>query len=217
MITIKLKPKPCKVCKEKFKPSRSIQPCCSIKCAIELAKIQREKKEKSEIKEKHKEVKEKAKGLPWHKEKLQEKTNLIVRLIDYRQQCISCKANGDQAGHYHSVGAKSTLRYHLDNIHLQETSCNSYKGSNRTDYDLGLISVYGEKYQRFVSIEIVQKFGNKNMKLSIPEFKEKIEIANEIIKELESFKKLYPNGYSAEERLELRQVYNEQLGIYPAL
>ena len=38
----------CKVCKEKFQPDRMMQPCCSVKCALDLVKINNAKKQRKE-------------------------------------------------------------------------------------------------------------------------------------------------------------------------
>ena len=84
------------------------------------------------------------------KSNLQDKINLIVRLIDKDKGCISCDHGWNDkwtrqahAGHRLSVGAFPNLRYNLFNIFKQCSICNSRKGGNERGYDDGLIEHYG--------------------------------------------------------------------------
>lgn len=60
--------------------------------------------------------------------------------------CISCgvmHSSAWQAGHYKSVGALGTLRFHEDNIHKQCIKCNMELGGNAIQYRLGLLAKIG--------------------------------------------------------------------------
>jgi len=141
---------------------------------------------------------------------LQTEINTIVRLIDKGHVCMSHGKHGKKinAGHYHSIGSNNSLRFNLENIWLQCESCNGYKGSNRSGYDKGLVETYGQTYFLRINQDIVREY--PLVKMSIPELKEKIVIAREIVKEL----KAADNIFSTDERIEYRKFYNKQIGIY---
>lgn len=220
MITMKIEPKPlkskkCKECGESFIPTRPLQQVCSMKCAALMAnkKVKKEvvkaaKVEKREWKKTKSVLKDKIKTQAnWLKE-LEHLVNNIVRIIDFGNSCISCGRNGKpQAGHYHSVGSNSQIRFHLDNIHIQDYFCNVHLSANKTGYNEGLIKTFGKDYQEYVEFDLVKMY--PTMKLTIPEIKEKIKICREIIKEL-------PEGkvYKVNERIEMRKQLNERIGIY---
>ena len=150
-----------------------------------------------------------ADDLPTQKKLLETVINHIVRLID-GVGCISCR-NGQKklnAGHYHSVGSSKNLRYNLFNIFTQCESCNSYKSSNKTEYDNGLISVYGHEIYEYVKFGIVRQYPLLQIKLD--KIRDAIVKAREIEKELVKADRTY----NVLERLELRKVFNERIGIY---
>ena len=204
-----MKKKTCKQCKVKFEPIRPLQYVCSPKCGYEYVKESNIKKAKTDWQKEKKVIKEKLMTLSNWQDLLQTEINHIARIIDKDTGCISCGGNTTPAGgHYHSIGAKRNLRFNLDNIHLQDFNCNNWKSANIHEYDLGLINRYGKEYWNYVKFDIPLKF--KLLKMPINEYKEKIEISRQIVKEL---KKLDLN-YSAEVRLKLREKYNERLNIY---
>lgn len=174
-----------KACSILFEPIKSIQPYC-FNCTIERAKKhvkkQRDKKERAEKKE----LKEKLKTVSDYKSDLQDLVNKIARLIDYGQNCISCncvpkKSNGC---HFKSVGSHSKLRYNLLNIYLGCNKCNSELGGNVHGYDDGIIAHFGREFWEYIKFKMV--LDCPNLKIDIPELKEKIKISRDIIKELES-------------------------------
>lgn len=60
--------------------------------------------------------------------------------------CISCRvtySSAWQAGHFISVGANKTLRYHEDNIHKQCIKCNMFDSSNAINYRIHLLEKIG--------------------------------------------------------------------------
>lgn len=204
----------CKHCKSKFTPKKFLQKFCletdeCISAFVVYAKEVTEKnKTKLWVKEKR-ELKEKHDGIPEYKKLLEKEINKICCLIDKWSGCISCGGHTTpQAGHMHSVQSNGSLRYNLDNLHLQDFGCNCKKGSNMHQYDLGLIKTYGKEYWEYVKFDIVAKF--PLLKMAIFDYKEKITLARQVVKHL----KLENKPYNAVERLELRKEYNEFLGIY---
>ncbi len=206
----------CKICKEPFVKTRPIQPTCkSYDCMVAFAKnVANNKLKRNKQEEKRKwnaekiVLREKIKTLSDYLKDLQTNINAIVRLIDKGCGCICTDStNGKKnAGHYRSVQSHPTIRFHLDNIHLQSEHSNTYRSGDTLRYQAGLKKVYGEDYFEFVnSLSLIQP-----IQLGKEEVKEKIAIAKEIIKELKS----NDLTYDFKERIELRKIYNEKLGIY---
>ena len=61
-------------------------------------------------------------------------------------KCISCNSKITQAGHRFPVGSYGGMRFHINNIHGQEISCNMHKSGNLDAYDRGLKLRHGEAY-----------------------------------------------------------------------
>jgi hypothetical protein len=144
-------------CRNKFVPTErhpfAIACCtgCEIilgKQLIEKARAARAKAARKKEKEERAEVKQKLeahKPLEYHLKKTEAVCNEYVRARD-PDVCISCGVTYStawQAGHYISVGANRTLRYHEDNIHKQCIHCNMFKGSNALEYRPRLIEKIG--------------------------------------------------------------------------
>lgn len=199
------RPKKCKVCKDVFTPVQSLQSVCGYKCAISHAKEVKAKQQRA----KDKKTREGLKTLTdWQKD-LEAEINKIARLIDKGSGCISCGGHTTPAGgHYASVKANGSIRFNLDNIHLQDFNCNNWKSANIINYDLGLIERYGKEYWEYVKFELPKKY--PILKLKAFEYKPIIAEARKIVRELEKL----DLQYSAKVRLELRKKYKERLGIY---
>jgi hypothetical protein len=146
---IKIKPKTCRICKQKFIPVRAIQPACSYDCQVEYATkvaakaaIAREKKAKRE----HKEKLEKVKTRSEHLREAQRFFNLFIRTRDANYPCISCNrwhTGQYHAGHYRSVGSAPHLRFNELNCHRQCSVCNNHLSGNIMHYRQGLIAKIG--------------------------------------------------------------------------
>jgi hypothetical protein len=146
---IKIKPKTCRICKQKFIPVRAIQPACSYDCQVEYATkvaakaaIAREKKAKRE----HKEKLEKVKTRSEHLREAQRFFNLFIRTRDANYPCISCNrwhTGQYHAGHYRSVGSSPHLRFNELNCHRQCSVCNNHLSGNIMHYRQGLITKLG--------------------------------------------------------------------------
>ena len=159
-MSIMIKPKPpkpkiCKNpdCKEKFIPTRAIQPVCSrYECMVWYANRHLTKR-KQEIrqadKKKTKEIKERLKTHSEHIRELQEIFNTFIRLRDKHRGCISCHRElmyvKYDAGHYFSVGASPELRFNEDNAHGQCVRCNQHEHANLIQYTENLIQNYSRK------------------------------------------------------------------------
>lgn len=151
-----LKPKKCKCCPNKFIPRNSLQTVCSPKCAIQLATLLSERKQKRQEKEQR---------AAWNKRKADVKPlshwmNMTQRAFnDYIRArdgdiCISCgstTAVSYHAGHYRTTAAASQLRFDEDNVHSQCPSCNTHHSGNIGPYRINLITKIG--LQRVEALE----------------------------------------------------------------
>lgn len=211
-------PKKCKYCQEPFTPRFSSleKSCqkenCRVQYAMEVVAKQKETQKKlvaQKWKAEKAVLKDKLKGIPEYKKDLEKEINKICCLIDYKAGCISCKSQSTpQAGHYHTVQSNGSIRYNLDNLHTQDYNCNCAKGGNLHQYDLGLIDRYGADYWEYVKFDLVSKY--PLLKMTIPDYKEKIIIARRIVKELQAENKIY----SPIQQFLLRKRYNYEIGIY---
>ena len=150
----KPRPKTCKVCKEKYQPDRPLTEACGVKCAIELAKIKREKKQKKVDRERLAELRPLSHWL----NETQKVFNEYIRLRDSGEPCISCGAMDSPeycAGHYRTRGAASHLRYNEQNCHKQ---CNRYCNMELS----GNIINYRPRLIEKIGLEAVEALENDN-------------------------------------------------------
>ncbi|KKN74625.1 hypothetical protein LCGC14_0388270 [marine sediment metagenome] len=136
-----------------------------------------------EIYRKNKKQKDKLKTLSQHKKELQVLVNRYVQIRDKGKDCVSCDrpdtgAKRD-AGHFWSQGENPSVRFDLDNIHVQCVHCNRDKHANLLEYRPRLIKRIGRK--RFDELE---QRRTQSIKQTIPEietlkqlFKQKIKLA----------------------------------------
>jgi len=82
--------------------------------------------------------------LPKLLEKTQKVFNAYIRARDKELGCISCGAEVEQAGHYHSQGHHSALRFNPINTNGQCRRCNMFLHGNLIKYRQGLVDRYGE-------------------------------------------------------------------------
>jgi len=142
---------------------------------------------------------------------VQKTINEIARLIDYGQPCIATgKYNGKMnGGHYHAVGSNRTLALNLHNIHIQSFESNHFKSGDNLLYKEGLIKTYGLDY--FERIEALKQI--KPIKLTKSELIEIKKIAGGIRNNLKNNLETYP----PKERINIRDLINQQLGIYESI
>lgn len=194
-----------KDCAKKFWPRTSMQVACSHKCSVIVQKVHCVIKHRVDIVE----VKNTDTSGSL-KEELQRQINKLVRLIDSGLCCVCCYGSDRlQAGHFHSVGSHPYLRFNLNNIHVQDHKCNIELTGNKEGFFTGLKERYGAGYASFVQYVIPERL--RGVKLTKFELKEAISKAKQCIKELEN--RSAPIE-SFQERLTLRLIYNNRIGIY---
>jgi hypothetical protein len=149
-----MKPKTCKVCREKFAPTKPMQSVCGPLCALSLARSKRAKAEKVAQVKDRRDTKAKLQTLKtksdWTRE-AQAAFNGWVRARDAGLPCICCgrtssgtSTGGDwDAGHYRSRGSAPHLRFDERNVHAQLKQCNRYDSGNVVGYRMGLIARIG--------------------------------------------------------------------------
>ena len=151
----KPRPKKCKACRETYQPDRPLTEVCGVKCAIELAKIKREKKQKKADKERLGELQPIS---HWLTETQKVFNEYIRHHRDKHEPCISCGTTGDVqycAGHYRTRGAASHLRFDERNVHKQ---CNK-----RCNLELsGNIAGYRPRLIEKIGLEAVEALENDN-------------------------------------------------------
>lgn len=197
-----------------FEPIKTIQPRC-VNCTIEFARKvvteQRAKKQRLE----RKELKETIKTSKDYRNELQRKINALVRSIDEGCKCISidCKETESiEAGHFRAVGSGqgSAIRFHLLNLYAECKSCNRYKGSKYAYYD-GLIETFGDDiFQLIHDLPTIWK----ELKLDIEQLKEASKNVTECMKFVKAYKSDKNLPLSPGERIYLRKVCNNLIGIY---
>lgn len=166
-----MRPKKCPECRDKFQPTRQMQPCCDKDAcreafAIRHAESTRKRRQMQRAKadriagiEDRKAVKAKLETLkPLSKlaKEAEHWINRIARIRDKDMPCISCDRrhswNGQwHASHYKSVGSNSALRFNLSNIHKACSICNNHLSGNIAGYARRLPDRIG--MERFMFIE----------------------------------------------------------------
>lgn len=138
------KPRPCSHCAKPFVPVRPLQSVCGPVCAARKVR-----KEKAEERAQVKTRKETAKPLSKWKAECQAIANKISRLRDAKDGCISCDKPASWGGqwhgsHFRSVGAASSLRFNLWNIHKACSVCNNHLSGNIAEYEPRLVKKIGQ-------------------------------------------------------------------------
>ena len=208
----------CKSCGVKFTPTRFLQKHCmlnedcvdaSIKSVLDNNRKLADKKSADKWKEDKKVMIEKLKTMGDYEKDLQTEINLLSRMIDDECMCISCGRNGKfSAGHYHSRGKNTTLRFNLNNVHIQCYQCNLELSGNLIQYNLGLIKWYGKEYQDYVEYKMPLEFPLlKWTKNDLILWTAQVRAYKKEVLKLET-------PLSAEDRLYWRGFYNEKIGIY---
>lgn len=172
-----MKEKKCKICSEKFTPTRPLQMVCTPACGYIYARRQQEKNWQREKKVR----KEKLMSRGDWEQMLQKVFNTYIRKRDEGKPCISCGTTAKvqyDAGHYRSVGSAPELRFNEFNVHRQCRKCNSYWGGMLINYRINLVQRIG--------VDRVEWLEGKHepLKLTVDEIKEKIIEYRNKIKEL---------------------------------
>ena len=101
------------------------------------------------------------------------------------------------------------IRFNLQNIFLQNFHCNNNKSANIKGFNKGLLKMYGKEYHEYVEFGLTREY--KSVKPSIPELKDAIKVAREIVKSMKEENKVR----TPQERIRMRRVLNRLIGIYP--
>lgn len=141
------------------------EPCCDAIGAAALAKVRakREAKAKAETREQRK----KLETLGQLKNRIQGYCNAYVRERDWGKPCFTCDRPHDgthkrDAGHFKAIGAGggSPARYHLNNIRMTCTQCNTKRGGgNHPNYRPRLVAEVGE-----CMVEAVERLHNSTVR-----------------------------------------------------
>lgn len=138
-----------KTCRKPFAPCSMTHVACSTECAIELARLKREAKDR----------KDRQAGLialkprKWWLAKAKKAMHLYVRMRDEGKQCCSCdtilvrigRMGGDyDAGHLRSVGSAKHLEFDPRNVWGQCKYCNDRLHGNEREYERRLRLLHGD-------------------------------------------------------------------------
>lgn len=142
-----IKQKKCKSCGVLFTPFKTTQKVCSTKCALDLSKLEIDKKEAKEWSKTKKEWKEKNKTRTQKINEAKKVFQAWIRERDTDKPCISCgttKADDWHGGHYLKAEVYTGLIFDEDNVHKQCLKCNTFLDGNELNYRIGLIKRIGE-------------------------------------------------------------------------
>ena len=155
-----MKPKSCRICEKEFSPFTSLQKACSVKCAMEYAKRDREKVSKRgrrtaerEKRQKRKHDKDRIKTRSEWLREAQTAFNAYIRERDSGKPCISCgryHSGQYHAGHYRTVKAAPEVRFHPFNCNLQCAPCNNHLSGNVVEYRIRLKEKIGTENLRWL-------------------------------------------------------------------
>lgn len=196
----KPKPKECKVCGRIYPPFKSTQQACSAKCAYQLVKIRKAKKERIDWK--------KDNDLRENKSKLQNSINRLARVIDFGLPCLAREYFPKQmhGGHIFSRGSASEMRYNLHNIHRQSAQSNHFQNEDGL-LRKRLIEEYGQEY--YEDLDALHQ--TPPLKYTAAEYYGFYLKCNKLVREYEACIKA---PLSVKDRVRLRNEANLRLGIY---
>jgi hypothetical protein len=159
---IKIKPKTCRECRDKYIPQRALQPVCDkYECKVAYAIKSAEKSAIAREKKARRETREKLAAIKPLRDQIKETQrifNIYIRKRDADKPCISCSrfhipeqiGGAWDCGHFLGVGARPDLRFDEANAHKQCKSCNGgagkYARKNHTvsqSYRINLIDRIG--------------------------------------------------------------------------
>lgn len=144
MNAFKPRERKCKACKVIYTTQRPMQNVCSPRCGVDMARVQRDKVERKEIRAAKERIKTKAE----HAREAQQAINEWVRLRDIDLPCISCGRHHQgqyHAGHYRTVAGSPEIRFEPRNIHKQCAPCNNHKSGDIVNYRISLIQRIGQE------------------------------------------------------------------------
>lgn len=165
--------KTCKVCSKRFKPFKTTQVVCSIKCSVKVAKkvIREEKKANRDMVVKYSVLMSEAK----------KQFQKWIRKRDENKPCVSCgKLYAEQwdGSHYYKAEVFKGVIFDEDNVHKSCSYCNKWLDGNLNPYRIELFKRIGidrvnnldnkanttrqKKWSRDELIEIREKYRELN-------------------------------------------------------
>lgn len=171
-----IRTKTCSICREKYRPTSSLQKVCSVFCAIEYTRKQAAKRDADKAKAERKETREKLEKLKTRSDYLKEAQqafNSFIRVRDASQPCISCGTDGQgealtggywDCGHYRSTGAAPHLRFIETNAAKQCKRCNRQLAGNVVAFRVGLVARHGlEVVEALESDNIMRRYTKEDL------------------------------------------------------
>lgn len=133
-------PRKCKACRQTFQPRNTMQVACGPACALQFAQQLRVREEARQLRIQRVETKAKLKSRSDWLHEAQAAVNRYVRLRDAAHPCVSCDRPATwkgqwHASHFRSVGAATSVRFHLWNIHKACSICNNHLSGNLIEYE----------------------------------------------------------------------------------
>lgn len=187
----RIKPRPCKQCKQEYVPTRALQSVCSLPCALEQSRSKQAKEQKK------KDIQWKRDNKTWSEwdNGAQKACRRYIRARDKGKPCISCgikeqkriRASHFDCGHWRSVGSAHHLRMHFLNQAGQCVRCNQTLGGNSVEYRKGLIKRIGR--ERVEALEV----DNGIKKYDIDQLKRMTKLFN---KRAKYYEKRRPDPYT---------------------
>lgn len=179
----------CRICRTPYEKKSLTHRACSPTCALELAKQDREKKERKTVKARKVEIRSRRE---WMKI-AQSAFNAYIRKRDESCGCISCgRVNINHSvggswdcGHYLTVGAYPELRFDESNANKQCKVCNG--GSGRfTRKGHTVAAEYRERLVAKIGLKEVERLegSHEPKKYSISDLQEIIKTYKAKLKEL---------------------------------
>jgi hypothetical protein len=175
-----------------------------------ILKVNEKTKKEHEREVRQKRINEKKRlreSLTVWKNELQDEINLIARLIDKDLPCLAKGkySNQTHGGHIFSRGSNQTIRYNLHNIHRQSAQSNHFQNEDGLLRE-GLVNEYGQPYMDFIS----ELRRTPSLEYNNDDFRQLTIKARSISARL----KKDDLAYNLEQRIELRNQINIELGIY---
>ena len=145
----------CPYCRKRLEEGQRIHPeCIDDYAEAQAAKAERKKAKETRAaarvqKTEDRKRRESFKKMPRLIATTQCAVNKYVRLRDKDDGCVSCDKPATwhgqwHAGHFRSVGAAKSIRFHLWNIHKQCSQCNNFLSGNIANYTPRIIAKIGK-------------------------------------------------------------------------
>ena len=139
----------CANCGQPFIKFRSTQKACSALCALEMARVKAERKEK---RQRAVEKKAQLDKLKTYSQRLQDAKRIFQKWIRKRDKdlpCVSCGSNQSEiwdGGHFKKAEMFAGVMFDERNVHKQCRKCNYYLDGNELAYRERLVQRFGSEW-----------------------------------------------------------------------